>query len=154
MPKASLRTLLAAAPIVLAACPPLQNDYLPFPDADYDRFVGEVQPIARQSCATLGCHGNPSRTLTIYSVDQLRAPPSTPGIPVDPDALSPAELQWNYDAFRLRLIDETSAQDAILLLKCLDPALGGIEHADGTVVFESRDDPDFQTLQDWIATGL
>jgi hypothetical protein len=102
----------------------------------------------------MGCHGDPRRALTLYSVGYLRAQPPSPGTPLDPDRLTAGELLWNYDALRMRLIDETSADDSVLLLKCLDPAQGGIDHADGTIVWDSPDDPDYVAFRDWIEGGL
>jgi len=142
-----------AVAFALAACPTLDNPFLPLPEPSYDEYVAYVQPIVGESCASLGCHGANDRTLTLYATDYLRAT-TPPGTPLDPDHLTPGELRWNYDGMRMRLVDETSADTAVLLLKNLDPAEGGIEHGDGLVVFESREDPDFQTLRDWIEGGL
>ena len=144
---------IAAVVVSLAGCPPVDNPYLPPPEPDYDEYVARVQPVVQSSCAFLGCHGTRERTLTLFAVDFLRAEQSS-GAPVDPARIADDELLWNYDELRMRLIDETSADDSYLLLKGLDPALGGIDHADGTVVFASRDDSRFQALRQWIAGGL
>lgn len=148
-----LRGFDIVAGLCLAGCPPVANPYLPPPEPDYDEFVARVQPVVGGSCAFLGCHGTHERALALYAVDFLRAEQPA-GSPIDPVRMSDDELLWNYDGLRLRLIDETSADDSALLLKCLDPALGGIEHAGGTVVFASREDHDFLVLRDWISGGL
>jgi hypothetical protein len=140
--------------VLLTACPGPENAYLPYPEPDFNEYQSAVQPIVRDSCGLLGCHGDPDRTLTLYAVDRLRAEASVGGAALDPDVLSDVELQWNYDAFRMRLLDETTAAESRLLLKCLDPAVGGIVHADDTVVFESRDDPGYVALETWIEGGL
>ncbi len=142
------------AGLALAACPPLDNPYLPYPEPDFDEFTTRVQPIVAARCAFLGCHGDTGHTLTLYAVDRLRGESTVQGAELDPDRLSLEEQLFNYDALRIRLLDETSADDAELLLKCLDPAEGGLVHAGGLVVFWQRDEPDYQTLRDWIASGL
>lgn len=145
---------LLAATLALTGCPPVDNPYRLFPEPDYAQFEVEIQPLVRENCAYLGCHGDHQRSLTLYAVDYLRAVPSVEGQAVEEDALTDSELFWNYDALRIRLADETSAEDSRLLLKCLDPALGGIDHADGEVIFEDLDDPGYQSLKDWIAGAL
>ncbi len=148
-----LPALLCAASLA-AGCPPADNPYRPYPEPDYAQFTARVQPIMRDTCAFLGCHGTYDRPLTLFAVDNLRGESSVKGAELDPDRMSEEELLWNYDALRMRLVDETSAEQSALLLKCLDPAEGGLYHADELVVYEDRDDPDFQLLRDWIASGL
>ena len=140
--------------LVLVACPGPENPYLPYPEPDFGSFSASVQPVLERSCSSLGCHGDANRRLTLYSIEYLPAEPAVDGTPLDPDELSLAELGWNYDSMRARLVDEESADDARLLLKCLDPEAGGIVHADGVVVFYSVDEPDYVALRDWIETGL
>lgn len=154
-----LAALLSALCVVLAAwalpgCPGPANPYLPYPEPDYEQFKAVVQPILERSCSNLGCHGDANRRLTLYSVEYLRAEPAVPGTPFDPDSLEEAEKAWNYDSIRARLIDTVSADTARVLLKNLDPAAGGIVHADGEIVFFATDEPDYVALRDWIETGL
>lgn len=140
--------------LLLVGCPGPENPYRPFPEPDFEDFEVRVQPILERSCSNLGCHGDANRRLTLYSVEYLRAQPAVPGTPLDPEELSPAEVGWNYDSLRAQLIDVESADEAPLLLKCLDPEVGGIVHADNAVVYYSTDEPDYVTLRDWIETGL
>ena len=150
------RRLGAVTTLVLlatAGCDEVDNPYFPFPEPSHDLYVATVQPVVDRECAFVGCHGALERTLTLYAVEFLRAPAPFAGAPLSEGKLSPGELAWNYDAMRMRLIGETSADDARLLLKCLDPEQGGIAHAD-TVVFATRDDPGFVRLRDWIQGGL
>ena len=148
------RTLpLLACLISLAGCPELDNPYRELPEADYEDFVAEVQPVVRGRCAFLGCHGNEDLALTLYAVGFLRATPLFEDQPLDEIALSEAELAWNYDALRMRLHDEADPARSRLLLKCLDPDKGGIAHA-GVVVFEDERDPDYQILLRWIGDAL
>ena len=146
--------LVACALVPLMGCPGPDNPYLPYPEPDFVQYQSTVQPIVDRSCSNLGCHGESDRRLTFYSVDFLRAEPTVPGTPLDSDMLTLAEIAWNYDSLRARLIDEESADGAHLLLKNLDPEAGGIVHADGFVVFATVDDPDYVALRDWIETGL
>ena len=46
--------------------------------------------------------------------------------------------------------DEPDAADSYLVRKQLPLSEGGATHADGVVVFESRDDPDLAELIAWI----
>ena len=140
--------------LLALGCAEVDNPYRPLPEPDFDEFVTEVQPVLTEHCASVGCHGTPDRALTVFAVGFLRARASFPGAPLDEGGLTPAELTWNYDALRMRLLDEADADSARLLLKCLDPALGGISHADGFVAFEDRDARGFQVLRAWIAGGL
>ncbi len=138
----------------LQGCPGPENPYLPYPEPDFEEFVAVVQPILARSCSNLGCHGDANRRLTLYSTEYLRAEPSVPGTPLDDERVTAAELAWNYDTLRARLIDVQSADDAHLLLKCLDPAAGGIVHAVDTIIFYTPDEPEYVALRDWIETGL
>ncbi len=147
----ALAALMAS---ITAGCAPLDNPYAPYPEPDYETFVLDVQPMIADGCASSGCHGVHARTLTLYAVDHLRAEPLQVGAPIEVDILSEGELAWNYDALRVRTLGERKADNAMLLLKCLDPKKGGLVHADGFVVFEDRDDPDLVLLRDWIESGL
>lgn len=146
-----LALLVVAA---LVACPPLDNPYLPYPEPDFNLYLGTVQPIVDRSCASLGCHGDHRRRLTFYSVDYLRAEPKAVGDPLDPDQLTSEEILWNYESLRTRLIDETDAATSRLVLKCVDPDLGGIEHGDRVIVWADLTNRDYQEFVRWIETGL
>jgi len=137
----------------VSACGPLDNPYRPFPEPDYSQYVARVQPIVARRCSALGCHGSYDRTLTLFALDMLRAEAIFSGEPLDETKLTDAELVANYDAMRIRLLDVKDADESSLLLKCLDPDKGGVEHSD-VVVFESTNVPDYQTLRTWIETGL
>ena len=135
-------------------CPSVNDPYAPFPVPNFVDFVTKVQPVIGRHCASAACHGSVGRSLTFYAVDYLRAPPAFSDTPLDEKHLTDAELAWNYDALRMRIRGETSADQSRLLLKTLDPKLGGIRHGDGFVIFADRNQPDFKTLHDWIAGGL
>ncbi len=149
-----LALLLPFLALCGAACAELHNPYLSYPKPDFDDFVVEIQPLVRSQCANNGCHGSVDRPLTLYSVGYLRAPPDFPGTPMDELELTPAELAWNYDAMRIRILGAQTGDEAQLLLKCLAPSIGGIEHAGDLVIFETRDESDYVKLRDWIEGGL
>ena len=150
-----LRSVIAVLITVLTpACAEVDHPYLEPPRPRYNTYVETIQPIVGARCSFLPCHGSKDRALTVYGVGFLRASPLFAGTPLTENALTEDELDWNYDAMRLRLIDTESAGEAHLLLKCLDPDAGGAVHADGYVVFYSDQDPDYIALRDWIATGL
>lgn len=132
----------------LAGCPEVTNPYRPFLEPDYEQFVNTVQPIVQRHCAFNACHGTPDRTLSLYAVGFQRAGPELPGTPLSESQLTDQELVWNYDALRIRLFEGDK-----LLLKCLDPAVGGIRHASGFVVYASRSDPDYVALSQWIESA-
>ena len=147
-------TGLAVLSFALAGCPSVANPYAPEPMPDYNKFVADIQPFVGRACATSGCHGTLGRSLTLYSVDYLRAPPKFSDTPLDEKHLTDAELSWNFDALRMRLRDATSADQCKLVLKCLDPTQGGIRHAADLVIFADRSDPGYQMLVAWVAGGL
>lgn len=145
---------LLVLPLLLTGCPELDNPYLPYPAPKFQTYVNNIQPMVRQRCAFLGCHGSVDRPLTLYAVGFLRAPAGFPGTPLLENELTDAELAWNYDGLRMRLVDASSPESSLLLSKCLDPAKGGRKHADGYVVFADTDDSDYQMLRKWIEGGL
>lgn len=150
---ASTLVLLLASTLV-SACAVLDNPYEPFPEPDFNVFLSKIQPMSDSQCAFVGCHGAHELALTLYAPGYLRAEPSTPGTPLDDTRLTDGELAWNYDSLRMRIIDETSADESRLLRKCLDPEQGGILHAGGFVVFAQPTEPDYLAFRDWIAGGI
>lgn len=150
----TLGLLALLACVALAACPGPDNPYVPYPELDFNQYPVVVQPVIDRSCSSLGCHGDHNRRLTFYSVDFLRAEPLATGQPLDPYALSTGEELWNYNGLRTRLLDETDAEGSRLVLKCIDPELGGILHGDDVIVWDDLEDPDYRTLVDWIEAGL
>jgi len=153
----SRRLLIAAAVGALAAlcsgCPELDNPRLLPPEPPYEQFVSEVQPVLSKSCSSHGCHGTVIRPLTLYAVGHLRAPPGFSTEPLPENKLTERELAWNYEAMCLRLIDEMADDVPDLLRKQLPVQDGGIDHADGFVVFADTDEPGYKALAAWIAAG-
>lgn len=136
--------------VALFGCEALDNPYAPYPEPSFNEFVTSVQPIVRKSCAYLACHGTLERSLSVYAVGFLRAPPPFAGTSLDEHQLTDEELAWNFDSLRVRAADGSEAAESALLLKCLDPVAGGIEHADGLVIFEDRSHPDYQSFELWV----
>lgn len=137
-----------------AGCASIDNPRYAYPTPDYAQFVTGVQPVLGEHCASAACHGSPHRTLKLYAIDFLRAPPEFADTPLDEKHLTDAELAWNYDELRARLRGVTAVGNCRLLRKCLPVADGGIRHADGIAVFSGVSDPDYQTLKDWVVGGL
>ncbi len=136
--------------LAVAGCESIDNPrYVP-PKPNYGQFVTFVQPVLGRRCASSACHGDPHRSLKLYAVDFLRAPPEFAETPLDETRLTEAELTWNYDAIRNRLRGVTSLNNCKLLLKCLPLDQGGIRHGSGFEIFASRDDPDYKLLADWV----
>ncbi len=138
---------------MLPGCPEVDNPYRPLPEPDFAGFGPAIQPIVASRCAATACHGSTDRVMTLYAVGYLRAAGSFPGTPLSAE-LSDGELAWNYDALRIRLFGASDPDDSLLLRKCLPPALGGIRHADGEVVFTDRDELDYQILRQWATKGV
>lgn len=150
----SLWTCLLASLACASACASVDDPYTPFPVPDFSAFVTKVQPVLASHCASPACHGEKDRSLSLYAVDYLRAPPAFSDTPLDEKYLTDAELAWNYDALRIRIRGEKSASSSKLLLKCLDPKKGGIRHATGIVIFPDIEEPEYKVLRDWISGGI
>ena len=139
----------------LAGCPELDNPYMDAPRPQFEpQFEQHIQPIVRESCAAMSCHGTPDRALTLYAVGFLRRKPPLPGQPLPEAHLTEQELTWNYDALRLRTIDAERAEDSLLLRKCLEPDEGGIVHADGIVIFKTMNDAGFKKFREYFQNGI
>ncbi len=147
-------TALVAVVLTLPGCPSIADPYAPMPMPDYNQFVSDVQPLVGRSCGVAGCHGTRGESLTLYAVDYLRAPQEFSNTPLDEKHLTDAELSWNFDALRARIRGAASAESSELVLKCLDPAAGGIRHGTGVVVFSDRNDPAYKKLVTWVSGGL
>jgi len=142
-----------AGTFVFGGCPAVDNPYRAYPSPAYNDFVAKVQPIVGPKCGNLGCHGSRDRTLTLYAVGFLRAPPPFAGASLMENQLTDTELAWNYDALRIRLLDEPDKAQARLLLKCLPVSKGGILHGGGVEVFPDTSDPNFQALAAWAKSA-
>lgn len=147
-------TALCMILLTLSGCPSVPDPYVPMPMPDYNLFVTDIQPFVSRGCAFGGCHGTLGDSLTLYAVDYLRAPQEFSNTPLDEKRLTDAEMTWNFDALRARLRGAPSAEKSELVLKCLDPALGGIRHGKDVVIFSDRSDPMYKKLVAWVSGGL
>lgn len=133
----------------LLACVEGPGGPVPLPDADYDGFVRDVQPVL-VGCANPSCHGSADRPLEIYAPRRHRLDPEQ----VHRDTpLTDEELERNFDRARALLVDIAAPEDSPLLHEPLAIEAGGSEHGGG-VQFEDRDDPGYRVLEAWIAASL
>jgi hypothetical protein len=135
---------------VLAGCIEDAGNEQALPDADYEVFVEEVQPILAERCASSSCHGTERRPLELYAPSQHR---------IDPDSvhldtpLAEKELDRNFTRSLGFLIDVSGAEDCRLLTKPLAMAAGGTFHVE-VDVFETTDDPEYEVMRDWVTQAL
>ncbi|MCC7536831.1 MAG: PD40 domain-containing protein [Deltaproteobacteria bacterium] len=93
--------------------------------ASYARFVEQVQPILSARCSAANCHGSTIADFYVTCGDDE------------------AELRWNYFVSVAHL--ESPASTSELLRRPLAGPAGGAFH-EGSDVFETTNDPDYQTL--------
>lgn len=101
------------------------------PPADaesYTRFVSEVQPILRESCAGSSCHGNEFADLYLACGE------------------TEEELRWNYFVSLSHVTTPVSTSG--LLRRPLSTLAGGTYHEGGNVL-ASTEDPRYETLFAW-----
>jgi len=145
---------ISCALLALAACGPA-NPRATGRDGDPALFAAEVQPIVRERCAFMGCHGREGMPLTLYALDYLRmrdpegeVDPTRPTL--DERAVSPGELEHNRKAFAARIRSDDPAADRELFIDRLLPAdQGGVPHA-GVVVFDDPRDPELDTIRRFL----
>ncbi len=167
-----LRRLHLLIPLfaLLAACPAndpsngVQTLVPPDQFLDYNGFVCDVQPVLIRRCSYLGCHGQASHALRVFSVGKLRK--AGIGSKADRDApLTADEVELNFESaagvvYATSANDRDPSQPAVtrnpLLYKPLAARFGGGEHH-GVAVFpqfgyaQATDDPDFLSLVRWSA---
>jgi hypothetical protein len=149
------RSVLVVLALCLAACEALGAE-VPLRGGDPVIFEAEVQPVLARSCAYLGCHGREGIPLTLYAADFLRMidPEGVidPARPVlDERALSSVELDHNRLAIAARK-DQHDPEAERFLRRLIAPEAGGIEHGDGTVVYQSEEHPDLAVLRRFLET--
>lgn len=104
---------------------------------DYETFENDVvQIFTARGCDNSACHGGGIRGTFALS-------PS-----------SDKDTDFDFDQASLQ-VNISALEGSALLLKPLSESSGGVAHAgDGpTTTFASTDDPDYQTLRDWILAG-
>lgn len=100
----------------------------PADGASFDRFVSEVQPVLRETCAGGSCHGNPMVDLYLACGD------------------SQEEQRWNYFVALSHLTAPASTSE--LLRRPLAYSRGGTFHEGGDV-FLGTDEAAYRTLLAW-----
>ncbi len=95
----------------------------------YNRFVENVQPVLRASCAGGNCHGQPSVDLWLTCGD------------------TEEELRWNYYVSLAHVSAPSSASE--LLRRPLANTAGGVFHEGGDVL-PNTDDDRYRVLRDWV----
>ena len=142
--------LLAASSIT--ACggvDPGDPVYLPRPTRAI--FEANVQPFLGERCGTRACHGDPARTLVLHAPGYHRVRPAGAGVGMDENVLSESELSWNYESLCLRMVTADTPDETLLIRKVAPQGFARrMDHARGTVVFESERDPDWLALRTWL----
>jgi hypothetical protein len=161
------RLLIVTALLFVAGCP--ANDVskglepaTPDTTLDYNDFVCSAQPVLIKRCSYLGCHGNPSHALRVFSAGKLRYGDVATREQRDAP-LTAQEVQLNFDSAVGLTLSANPVQRAQpdvqaipLLLKPLAARFGGSEHH-GVAVFPTSphqnlaDDPEWNALANWVA---
>ncbi len=159
--------LVVIAGLLVSGCPAndLSKGLQPaVPDAvlDYNDFVCDAQPVLIKRCSYLGCHGNPSHALRLFSVGKLRQGDISTREQRDA-SLTAEEVELNFQSAVGLTLSATQAQRQLpdvqaipLLLKPLAARFGGSEHH-GVAVFPTfphqnlADDPEWNALLNWVA---
>ena len=114
---------------------------------DVDSFVAYVQPVIRDTCTSLDCHGRVERPLRLYARWGLRLDVS---LRDQPESIE--EMTANAEAM-FTMDPDLVAGENLVLLKPLAVDDGGMKH-EGDDVFESRSAPGFVCLEAWLANEL
>jgi hypothetical protein len=101
---------------------------LPGDTAGFDRFVSDVWPVMRDTCAGTACHGNPSADLYLTCGD------------------SDEELRWNYFVSVEHLTAQVVTSE--LLNRPLSQFRGGTFHEGGDVFADAMDER-YLAIRSW-----
>lgn len=99
----------------------------------YGRFLADVQPVLRSTCAGSHCHGNPNADLFLACGD------------------TDEERRWNFHVTVAHL--ESPASTSELLRRPLSTLRGGVYHEGGDV-FASTEDPGYQVLAEFAQAAV
>ena len=113
---------------LVGTAPGFDPDAPPADGPSYDRFVSEVQPRLRESCAGANCHGSPIADLYLTCGDDDR------------------QLRWNYWIAVQHLNSPVSTSE--LLRRPLAALRGGSFHEGGDI-FASTDDERYEAIRSW-----
>jgi hypothetical protein len=128
-----------------------QGDYT-IPSADRAHFESEVLPVLLRDCAFHACHGSAERFFQVFGPGHGRLDPLTR--PLDP--LTPAEIDHSFMR-ALSMFEPGDLEHSLLLVKPLAVDAGGASHEGtdtlGRDVYQSKEDPAYRVLHDWVLAG-
>jgi hypothetical protein len=139
-----LRVASALTVLLLLGCPAIpEQEEIAIELGDVDSFSTYVQPVIRDTCTSLDCHGKIERPLRLYAIWGLRIDSSQRDMPETSE-----EMAANADAM-FTMDPDLLAGESLVLLKPLAVDAGGMKH-EGDDIFETRDAPGFVCLQAWL----
>ncbi len=138
---------LSGAAFLLGACIEDPGPAQPLPEADFQAFVFQVEPILSNRCGLAACHGTPERPLALFVVPHHRLGAETS------DLLNPDESAANFNRARSFLIGLDAPADSPLLTAPLAKDAGGTFHRPGPT-FETTIDDEYQVILSWIEDAL
>lgn len=126
---------------------------------DQQAFSADVYPIILRDCGFPQCHGSTQRFYQVFGPGRVRigAPPAPYEMGDVLYPVQPIELQVTYERTVSMLTRTSSQEDYLLLRKPLEVGAGGAGHKGtdrlGRNVYQSRQDPAWQTLHAWAASA-
>ncbi len=143
-----MRPALACA-LLLSACAADAQGEVSIASGDATTYGQDVHPFAEVTCATLDCHGDPSRPLRLYAETglRLRAELRLADLPITVE-----ELAHNAEALVAIDPDPPSIDAHVALTKPLAVREGGLHHV-GADLWPSRGHPAYRCLRAWLEGG-
>jgi hypothetical protein len=143
---------LLAIIVALGACQSNLDATREVAALDRPYFDCKVQPVLTKYCGQLACHGDAGRFFRVYARNRFRDGGDEMQREI---ALRTSERDHNYAAASA-FVDLAHPAESLLVQKPLDQSAGGRFHVGETLfargnVFATRDDPDYQILEQWIA---
>lgn len=128
------------------------------PDLDACAFEQKVYPVLMRDCAFVGCHGSPERFFRVFGPGRQRIDPNVPLFAEGSQLPTREELVASYERSRSMVVGFDPPTESWFLRKPLDGSAGGSSHmgADnfGRNVYQSKDDPNWRLLRDWVLGEL
>lgn len=122
-------------------------------------FERDVYPVLLMDCAYSQCHGAPQRFFQVLGPGRTRLQDPPDAAPYSLEERAAREMQISYERTRSMLITDGSRplEESPLLIKPLDPSVGGTSHRGvdvfGRNVYRSVNDPAYLTLVRWALQG-
>jgi len=146
--------LSLGAAVWLVACGGPAPGTAALPAPDRAEFEEAIQPLLARRCASRTCHGDPSRTLLLFSVEYYRMQPEELASGLDEAALAPEELDDNYTALRYRMKGAAAAEETLLLRKTAAPERSWRVGHVGAGTFPTVHEPAYQGYEAWIRSAF